>query len=94
MTSTQLSEWEAYNRIEPIGNYYRDAQIAALHSFLYNFFSAYTSKKGRHKVSKPEDFIPWYDQSKNIEDIEEQPMEDMKQILYSIAAVSKKKDTN
>jgi len=84
MTSAQLSEWEAFNSLEPIGEYRRDYRIAVLTSVIYNFASSFGSKTGRRLVSKPQDFMAWLEQPPQ-ETEQEQTVDEMKQVLHTIA---------
>jgi len=86
MTSEQYSEWQAYNRLEPIGDYRRDLGIALLTSTFYNFAQSFGSKEKRINA-KPQDFMPWMDQ----EDVgkkqsEEQSVEEMKAAMMAFAS--------
>lgn len=89
ITSEQLSEWEAYNRMEPIGEYRRDYRIAALSSLVYNFASSFGGK-GKRKIAQIKDFM-FFLEDEPPKEPEQQSVEEMKAALYSIAATSKKK---
>ena len=86
MTSEQLSEWEAYNRLEPVGEYRRDLGIAILTSTFYNFAQSFGAKEKRLNA-KPQDFMPWVEQSDNgKESTEDQSMEEMKAAMLAFAS--------
>jgi hypothetical protein len=57
LTSTQIAEWEAYNRISPIGEKRLDFHIAHLISTITNIAINVHGKKNAKQV-KLEDFIP------------------------------------
>jgi hypothetical protein len=86
MTSEQISEWEAYNRLEPIGDYRRDLGIAILTSTFYNFAQSFGSKEKRLSA-KPQDFMPWMDEGdKSRKSSEEQSVEEMKAAMLAFAS--------
>jgi len=89
LTASQLAEWEAYNTLEPIGDYRQDYMIAQLTSIFYNFASSFGGKDGRRKIAKAVDFIPWIDQPE--EKTVTQPIEEMKKSLFGIAKADKEK---
>jgi hypothetical protein len=90
VTSHQLSEWEAYDRLEPIGAWRADFRMAFLASLITNTVRQLYGKKGA-KMTSPTDFMPdWGDE--NIEPkTPPQSVEEMKEIIYAIASVHKKK---
>jgi hypothetical protein len=91
ITSTQLSEWEAYDKIDPVGSWRDDYRIAVLDSLIVNIVSKLYAKKGYSpKEVLPTDFMPSWAGEKRIE--QKQSVTDMKQVLMSIAAVANKKE--
>lgn len=84
MTAAQLGEWEAFNTLEPVGEYRRDYRIAALTAMVYNIANSFGSKT-RKKLAKPKDFMPWLE-SENVE-TPQQSVEDMKKVVQGIAKV-------
>lgn len=92
MTSEQYSEWQAYNRLEPIGDYRRDLGIALLTSTFYNFAQSFGSS-GKRVRAKPQDFMPWMDEGdKRTKSSDEQSVEEMKTAMLSIAGAGKKEE--
>lgn len=89
LTSAQLSEWEAFNRLEPVGEFRRDYRIATLTSIIYNFASSFGGKSGKRVVSKPQDFMLWLDQPEKGSE-KEQSVDEMKEAVFAIAASAKK----
>ncbi len=81
LTSSQLAEWEAYERLEPFGSYKHDFEFGYLLSVITNLFIGAYGKKGT-PMTKPESFILRWgeDQVK-----EQQSVEEMKSILMGIA---------
>lgn len=86
-----MSEWEAYNRIEPVGELRGDLRIANLTSMLYNMISSFGSKKGRRHVSKTSDFMPFFKEDME-ESQKEQSVDEMKSTLFGIASNLEKKN--
>ena len=59
ITSAELSEWEAYDRIDPIGEWRQDFRMAIMASLVTNSFRAAYGKEGI-EMSTPEEFMPKY----------------------------------
>ncbi|MFA5526554.1 MAG: hypothetical protein WC992_07010 [Acholeplasmataceae bacterium] len=59
MTAVQVAEWEAYNRLEPIGEYRRDYMEGQILAMIQNIAQTVYGKKGKKSTTQPEDFIPW-----------------------------------
>ncbi len=90
LTSAQLSEWEAYDRIDPIGTWRDDFRIAVFEALVLNIAQKVHSdpKKGVPKDVSPMDFMPdWLGERKQ----KGQSVEEMKQILMSFAESQNKK---
>lgn len=103
MTSAQLSEWEAYDRLEPIGEGRADFRMAYTVSAITNIARAIWGKKGS-VMSSPDDFMPkWGEEAEEQEttvrslgvhgwvEKRKQTVDEMKQIVYSIAGAFKVK---
>lgn len=89
LTSEQLAEWEAYHRLEPIGNERIEFSFAVLASVITNIAIAAFGRKGTKQTS-PMDFMPVWDEAlrkKQEPKVKKQSIEEMKAILQSIAAV-------
>lgn len=86
-----MSEWEAYNRIEPIGELRGDLRIAQLTSTFYNFATSFGSKNGRRKVVKASDFMPFFKDDMEEPQVE-QSVDEMKSALFGIANSLKEKN--
>lgn len=67
MSSTQLSEWMAYDRIEPFGPQRDDLRAGVIASTVYNV----QRTKRSQKVAKPSDFMLTFGEEGDI-DPEEQ----------------------
>lgn len=86
MSSSQLSEWEAYYSLSPSGEDKEDFRIASLCSIITNIAIKAWGSKGS-KLTTPKDFMPdWAGEKKKGQSIEE-----MKAVLLSIAAKQNKK---
>jgi hypothetical protein len=94
LTSYQLSEWEAYDRLDPIGTWREDFRVAELLSLITNTARAVHGKKGI-KMSSPSDFMPnWDALASGIPQVKKQSAEEMKQILLSMASTHNRKVKN
>jgi hypothetical protein len=85
-----LSEWEAYDRLDPIGTWRDDFRMAFLATLMTNLGIRIHGKKGSKLVELSE-FMPIWDQA-----VANQPkpqsVEDMKSVLLAIANTQKKKE--
>ncbi len=87
MTSEQLAEWEAYNRLEPIGDERIEFSLAMISSVLTNIAIAALGKPGA-KQTTPLDFLPKWDAKEETKPkTKKQSVEEMKEILKTIATV-------
>ena len=86
----QLNEWEAYDRLDPIGTWRDDFRMAYLSMIVTNLVKAVHGKEG-DKMAIPMDFMP--DWIRGEEEVKEtgQTVEEMKQIMMGIAKASKKR---
>jgi len=91
MTAGQLAEWQAYDNLDPIGEWRADFRMASLQAFIQNIVSALYSKKGSvRKPSVPLDFMPdWANEL--YREPEQMSVEQMKSQLMSIAKVQNKR---
>jgi hypothetical protein len=92
LTSRQLSEWEAYDTLDPIGTWREDIRFAKLMSLLQNFVSAiYKKEEDEVKYSTPLDFMPIWDveeaKKKEEEKVQVQNAEELKNALMSFTQV-------
>ena len=84
LTSAQISEWQAYDRIDPIGKWRDDFNTASIESLLINVVNKLYAKKGSTpKVTTAIDFMPNWSGEK--EEPKVQSVEEMKRTLLSIA---------
>ena len=91
LTSKQLSEWEAYDKLDPIGTWREDFRLAYLSSLLTNLVISIHGKKGT-KHTTPMEFLLNWDVDAKVEP-KKQSVEEMKQILMGLAKSQNKKET-
>lgn len=81
MTAQQLAEWEAYHRIDPIGEEREDIRMAYICSTVANsVIGAVAGKKG--KLTKVGDFMPKWDEQTRVK---QQTNEEMYATLMGMA---------
>jgi adenine-specific DNA glycosylase len=92
LTSAQVTEWEAYDQLDPIGKWRDEYSFAVLDSLIINIVSRLYAKKGHTpKEVLPTEFMPNWSGEKKI--ARKQSVEEMKQALMALAkSVSKRAD--
>lgn len=86
LTSRQISEWEAYDRLDPIGTWTENFRLAYLSSLITNLaLSIHGDKKKGYKFTSPLDFMINWDIEGNKVEPKKQSVEEMKQMLMSFA---------
>jgi len=89
LTSNQISEWEAYDRLDPIGTFRADYRMASLSATVTNLVLSLYGKKGVKHTSANE-FLPKWDEMINEDEVElktnKQSANEMRDILMSIAS--------
>lgn len=85
LTSFQLSEWEAYDKLEPIGEMRSDFRMANIMSLINNLAIAIHSKSTQKTT--PLDFMPKWDEEEQRVVKEEPAMdpEEIKRIFMSLS---------
>ena len=93
LTSNQISEWEAYDSLDPIGTFRADFRMAKLAATMTNLVLSIYSKKGDNiEFKTPVDFLPKWDSiiEDNLEREEVEPKKqsanEMRDILMRFAA--------
>jgi hypothetical protein len=96
LTFEQLNEWEAYDKIDPIGTWREDFRMASLASLIENIVQHLYAKKGtKPKAVTPLDHMPnWGDDSRMQKETVKMSVEDMKKVFLSIASTQNKKVKN
>jgi hypothetical protein len=85
LSSRQISEWEAVDKIDPIGKWRDDYNFAALEALIMSVVLQLYGKKGRtHKQLHPADFIP--DWAGDGESLKKADPEELKRKLLQWAA--------
>jgi hypothetical protein len=90
LTSAQLTEWEAYDRIDPVGKWRDELGFASLSSLIVNMARQilHDPKKGKPEYVTPEDFMPkWGEAPLQKPEPKKQSAEEMLRILKGIARV-------
>jgi hypothetical protein len=89
----QLSEWEAYDRIDPIGTWREDFRMAYLCSLVTNLVISVHGKKGA-KTTNVIDFMPEWGKHEEDKVIEsgKSLAEQIKEVFGSIAKKNKQKE--
>lgn len=87
LTSVQISEWEAYDRIDPIGSWRQDFLFAKLETCIINMVKSMYTEEGKDpKYTKIIDRMPAWREEDAIKVQEpKQSMEDMLFIMKAIA---------
>ena len=88
MTSEQLSEWEAMDRLDPIGSWRDDYRMSYLAALITNLAIRINGKKGA-KLSEVKDFM--LDWGKEPGEIMKQSTDEMKNLLLSFAKSQNKR---
>lgn len=80
-----MSEWIAYNEIDPIGEWRHEFRTARLESLITNISSALYHKKGTKPVmTTPADFIPVWGKKKVTPFDPKKVAESVKRVFHSI----------
>jgi len=87
LTASQLAEWIAYDRLDPIGESRADFRMSYLSSLVTNLAIGINGKKGT-KLTEVKDFI--LDWSGEAKESKTQSPEEMKSLFQAIAASSNK----
>ncbi len=91
LNSVQLSEWEAYDRLDPIGTWREDFRMAYLSSLITNLTISVHGKKNA-KQTNIMDFMPKWDLSGDTKEVKVQSLDEMKKALIDIANAQNKKE--
>ena len=86
LTSEQITEWIAYNEIDPIGEWRNDYRFAYLESLITNIVIKLFRRRGA-KLTDVKSFMPTWiktEESKIFQSIDQ-----MKEVVYNIARAFK-----
>jgi hypothetical protein len=98
LTSEQVSEWEAYSKLEPFSNWRMDYYSAQICALVMNIARSIYSKKGSNpKLVTTDNFMlqnkidDMFDKMEMTDaDVIKQPIEDMRKVLLDIFKFAKK----
>lgn len=89
LTSRQVTEWLAFNELEPIGDWRADYRTAMLISVMVNIARAVWGSSGKREMTSPLDFLPdWSGEERSTRPTTQRPaqtVEEMKEVLKNIA---------
>lgn len=88
LTASQLSEWYAFNSLEPIGEHRADYRVSYLASLITNLAIRINGKKG-DKLSSVKDFLFEWDSESSTKGTGTQSIEEMKSVFNQIAAAGR-----
>ena len=91
LNSEQISEWEAYNSLEPIGETRADYRAALIACTITNCFRSAYGKKGSRMMTIGDFLFEWDKQDVDPDVIKRESVEDMRSGLVNIAALLSKK---
>lgn len=91
LTINQLLEWEAYDKIDPIGKWREDFHMSYLATLITNIARAVHAKKGT-QMTEIEDHMPAWGVSEEDKPVKKQTVTEMKEILLGIAREQNLKD--
>lgn len=90
LTSRQISEWEAYDTLDPIGSWREEYRTARIESLLLNIVNHLFAKEGSTpQTLEPIDFIPDWTGEREPK-VKQQSVEEMKQALMLWATTHNK----
>jgi hypothetical protein len=87
LTSTQLSEWEAYDKTDPIGTWRDDFRMASLSALIVNIVQGLYHEEGvEPEIVSPSQYMPIWDSAiaRKIREKPKQTAEALKNALMSI----------
>jgi hypothetical protein len=92
LSAAQIVEWEAYDRIDPIGSWRQDFNFAKIECLITNVVNALYHEEGVEPVMKnPTDFMIKWGQEIEEPEPQQQSISDMKETLKTIFSGSKRK---
>jgi hypothetical protein len=92
LSAYQLAEWEAYDRIDPIGEWRTEFRAARLESLIINTARAVHGRRGI-KMTAPIDFMPKWDVAE-VTTTKKQTTEEMKEFLLTFARTQNRRLEN
>ena len=89
LSAYEIAEWEAYDRLDPIGEFRADFRMAELATVITNIAIKWAAGKKKVDLVDILDFIPKWDAGAPKE-VKKQSVEEMKKALKEIANHAKK----
>ena len=92
LTSAQISEWQAYDKLDPIGTWREDYRMAYLASLMFNLVLSMNGEKDDAKYTIPYKFMPQWDiHGEEIKEPVKQSIDEMVSMVKGIASRNKSK---
>ena len=91
LTAIQLAEWEAFDKLDPIGSFREDLRMAQICSTNTNLVIQTNSKNKNPKLTEITDFMFDWDGTLKEQKNKKQSMEEMKALLLGIATTQNEK---
>lgn len=90
LTATQLAEWEAFDRLDPVGDWRGDFHSAQLLYTINSFIHKRFGKRGSEEPEFKKYFPRWGDPTKPKQELsqQQQTVEEMKLAMQRIAALN------
>lgn len=91
LSAKQLSEWEAMDRLDPIGEFRADFRMAELASVITNIAIKWSAGKKQVKLTDIMEYMPQWDVDAPKEfEVKKQSVEEMKEVFKRIAESANK----
>jgi hypothetical protein len=85
LTSHQIGEWEAYDKLDPIGAWRNELGFAKIESLLINIVNSLYHKEGTEVVTtSPVDFMIQWGEEIGKTEPKKQSIEEMKEVFKAI----------
>jgi hypothetical protein len=93
LTGPQLSEWQAFDKMDPIGSWRDDFRIAKLESLIINIVNQLYHKEGTEPlITTATDFMVKWGEEDEPPEPKKQSQEELKQMLLGFAKEHNKRD--
>ena len=94
LTAEELTEWEVYSKMQPIGTWRQDFRFAMIASTIVNIAKSIWGKRGEKKnLKNPQDFIPKWDSGEEDKEVPQESFESMRNKFQLLAARSEWKES-
>lgn len=93
LTAEELAEWEAYNKIQPVGTWRQDFRFAMIASTVVNLAKSIWGKRSeRNNLKKPQDFMPKWDSGEEDKEVPQESVDSMRNKFQLLAAGAKRRE--